>query len=119
MKWILAVCMMALTGCAALDTPQQKVFAATQNYNVALTAAVTYKRLPPCATPKTPGVICSEKAVIAVVQKADTVAYEALTSAQRVVRDPNQPATLLATAVVWAQEAIAAFTRVLGELNVK
>jgi hypothetical protein len=119
MKLIYALLLAAmLSACATFtaETPQQKVFAAHQVYDTALSVAVTYKRLPPCGT----GVaICADKAVVATIQKADNVAYEALKTAQGVVRAQASTETALQTAVRWAQEAIGAFSRVTATLQTK
>ena len=114
----LASLMFLFAGCVSLDTPQQKVFAATSAYNVALTPAVAYKQLPPCA-PKPAPILCSDKSVVATVQKADNVAYDALSSAQKIVRNPAESPTAAQTAALWAQEAISAFTKIVNTLAVK
>lgn len=110
-----------LTACASLgqnSTPAQKVFAATQDYDIALSVAVAYKRLPSChAQPKV--VLCSEPSVIATIQKADTVAYEALSAAQKVIRSQNPNQSSLQTAVNWATGAVAAFSKITATLSVK
>ena len=102
-----------LAACASMGqdaTPAQRVFAATQVYEAALTAAVAYKRLPACSVQPRPP-LCSDAGVVATLQKADNVAAEALKSAQTVVRAPaSSPA--LATAVAWATEAANAFSRI-------
>lgn len=120
MKKLLAVLTFALVSACATtpDSAPSKVFAAHQAYEVALTAAVTYKKLPPCEAPAAPKV-CSDKSVVATLQKADNVAFEALKSAQNVVRSSGQSDTSLQTAVRWAQEAVGAFARVANSLNVK
>jgi hypothetical protein len=98
------------------ETPAQKVFAATQVYDAALTAAVAYKKLPPCNAAPRP-VLCSDAAVVATLQKADTVAYEALKSAQTVVRTPTATQSALQTAIAWATEAASAFSRVAAAVK--
>lgn len=111
---LVAVTMLALSACATLGTnatPAQKVFAATGVYETALTVAVAYKRLPPCtATPKP--ILCSDVGVVATLQKADNVAFEALKSAQTVVRSTSSTQSALSTAVAWATEAANAFSRI-------
>jgi uncharacterized protein YceK len=108
-----------LSGCGAtlVTTPENKVFAAHQTYDAALTVAVTYKELPACA--KTDSPVCSDAGVVATIQSADKVAYEALMSAQKVVRAPKATTSALQTAVTWATEAINAFKRVTDGLKVK
>lgn len=113
--FVLAV--IALAGCASIgETPAQKVFAATSTYDAGLTAAVAYKNLPPCGQPASP-TICSDKEVVATLQKADNVAFEALSSAQKVVRDTKATQPALQTAVAWATEAAAAFNRIATALK--
>ena len=108
-----------LSACSTVpETPAAKVFAATSAYNVALSAAVTYKNLPACGQPASL-TLCSDKGVVATIQKADNVAFEALKSAQTVVRQTGQTETSLQTAVRWATEAIAVFSRVVETLGVK
>lgn len=102
-------------GCANTQTPAQKVFAAHQVYEGALTAAVAYRKLPDCAKSDTP--VCSDKEVVATVQKADIAAFEALKSAQNVVRS-SKSKSALDTAVKWAQEAVNGFSRIVNGLNV-
>lgn len=114
---------LAMVGCTSVgsgstDTPAKKVFAATSVYNGALTAAVTYKRLPSCEKPDAPA-ICSDKSVVATLQRADDVAAEALKSAQNVVRNPSASQSSLNAAVLWAQEAAQAFGRIAGSLKLK
>lgn len=113
-KLLVAVAILALSACVTIpekSTPAQKVFAATGVYDAALTVAVAYKRLPPCtATPKP--ILCSDAGVVATLQKADNVAFEALKSAQTVVRSTSSTQSALSTAVAWATEAANAFSRI-------
>jgi ABC-type uncharacterized transport system auxiliary subunit len=120
MKVLLSLLFAALlSACSSIpESPAQKVFAATSAYNAALSAAVAYKKLPACGQTASP-TLCSDKGVVATVQKADNVAFEALKSAQTVVRQTGQTETSLQTAVRWATEAIAAFSRVVETLGVK
>lgn len=99
MKVLIVALALALTACGT--TPQQKVFNAHLAYDAALTAAVAYK--------ESPG---ADKTVVSTIQRADTVAFEALKSAQNVVRQPKQQSAW-ATAAMWASEAVAAFARVV------
>lgn len=117
-KLLIAISISLLAGCAGLnapETPAQKVYVAHTVYDGALSVAIAYKRLPPCPQ----AVICSEKEVIAVLQKADIVAFEALSTAQTAVRTTGQSLSSLETAVFWAQEAIAAFSRITNSLRTK
>jgi hypothetical protein len=99
------------------QSPAQAVYASTATYDAALTVAVAYKNLPPCAPSSPP--ICSDPGVVATLQRADNVAFEALSSAQRVVRVPGQSQSALQTAVQWANEAVAAFSRITATLQRK
>jgi len=111
MKLLPVVAVVALsTGCAAPQSPAQAVFNAHLTYDAALSGAVFYKELPKC--PAKP--LCSDPAAVATIQKADNVAFEALSSAQKVVRQPKASQSALQTAVTWATEAIAAFSRVVA-----
>lgn len=118
MKKLIFVLAFALAGCSSIsvpETPAQKVFAATQMYDVALTVAVAYKELPSCDLPTAPK-ICSDAGVVETVKKADTVAYESLTAAQAIVRAPAPTQSALQTAVMWAQGAITAFAKITNSL---
>lgn len=119
MKRLLALALfVAVSGCATIGaTPAQKVFAATQAYDVALTAAVAYKRLPAC---KVGGAtLCSDPVVVKTLQTADNVAAESLKSAQDVVRGGvGANASSLEVAATWAQEAVRAFARITNQLKV-
>lgn len=119
MKSVLVASLLFLASCAGIpETPAQKVFAATSTYNVALTIAVTYKELPECGQPASP-VLCSDKGVVTTIQKADIVAFDALSGAQTVVRNQKATASALQIAVAWAQEAVAVFSKLTNTLKVK
>ena len=113
-----------LVGCAAVGdivsggTPAQKVFAATGVYDAALSVAVAYKKLPACTLQPKP-VLCSDASVVATLQKADNVAFEALSTAQKIVRTPASTESALAAAARWAQEAVGAFGRLTSTLSTK
>lgn len=118
---IAALCAMAsITACATAppSTPAQAVYATTGAYTAALTAAVAYKRLPPCSQAQPREVACSSDRVVAELQKADDVAFEALSAAQRAVRTPGFAEDRMRTAVAVAGQAVQAFysiaTRVRG-----
>ena len=121
MRKILAVLILAIAtglGCAtAPQTPAQSVYAVQGSYAAALQIAVTYKQLPSCAKPAAP-VLCSDAAVVAKLQKADDVAYAALTAAQNTVRTPGAGANVQ-TAIVAAQQATAAFASITATLRTK
>ena len=93
----------AVTGCGT--TPAQRVYNAHLAYDAALSAAVAYKEAPG-----------ADKTVVATLQRADNVAFEALKSAQTIVRQPKQESAW-ATAAMWAQEAVAAFARTVATVK--
>jgi hypothetical protein len=115
MKWFIVLAV--VSGCASLNDarPAAKVFSAKSTYDAALTLAVAYKRLPPCGQPTSP-TLCSDKETVATIQKADTVSFEALNAAEKVVRDPKAAESARQTAVAWATESAAAFNRVASQL---
>ncbi len=95
---------------ATLD-PQQAVFAAKQSYAVALTAAVAYKRLPPCPTATK---VCKDAKVIAQLQKIDDASAALLDGAETTVRSGGGNVQMAITA---AQQAVAAFTSITATLG--
>ena len=100
------VAFLAITGCATVQTPQDAVFQARGAQNVALRTAVEYKRLPLCNVPAKPP--CSDKAVVAQLQKADTVSDQALGAAESAVRSKNFGADIAYNSVTAARAALAA-----------
>jgi hypothetical protein len=74
---------------------------------------VAYKRLPDCATAKLP---CSDKAVVAQIQKADNVTAAALDAAESVVRSKSFGQNVLDSAITAANSALAAFVALTGGL---
>jgi hypothetical protein len=94
---------------------QRAVFDAKTGYAVALTAAVAYKRLAPCTGTNAP--LCSKPAVVAQLQKADTVAAAALDSAESVVRTPGFGANIVSSAVQAATAAVGAFVSITATLG--
>lgn len=116
-KLLAAIALVALTACATTpQTPQQGVFAAKQNYAVALTVAVAYKRLPAC-TPTAPK-ICSDPKIVRQLQAADFAAAVLLDGAEATVRAPGAGVNV-ATALKAAEQAVAAFTTITSALTVK
>lgn len=105
-------------GCAtAPQNAAQAVYAAHGTYTVALTAAVNYKRLPPCNKPPAPA-LCSKPEVVKQLQQADDVAFTALQAAQRIVRAPDSSAGTIQTAIFNANQAISAFAAIAKTLGV-
>lgn len=119
-KMLLATLLFAtLTGfgCStAPTTPAQSVYQVQGSYAAALQIAVTYKQLPSCAKPAAP-VLCADGSVVGKLQKADDVAYAALTAAQNIVRTPGAGANVQ-TAITAAQQATAAFASITATLKV-
>jgi len=116
MKRLFIVALLALSACAtAPQSPAQAVYAAHGNYAAALTVAVAYRRLPPCAPSGPP--LCSDKRIVADLQKADNVAFDALSAAQRVARAPGAGANVQ-TAINAANQAIGAFSSITASLQV-
>lgn len=104
-------------GCATTpQTPAQSVYQVQGSYAAALQIAVTYKQLPKCQQGSP--VICSTPTVVAQLQKADDVAYAALTAAQNIVRTPGAGANFQ-TAITAAQQATAAFASITATLRTK
>jgi hypothetical protein len=116
MRKLLAVALLALTAACAVtpQSPQQAVFAAKQDYAVALTVAVAYRRLPACGPAAPP--VCSDKAVVTRLQKADDAAAALLDGAEATVRAGGGNVQMAITA---AQQAVAALTSVTQTLGVK
>jgi len=112
MKRIALFVVAALTACATPQSPQEIVFQARSAQNVALRAAVEYKRLPPCAVSVRPP--CSDKAIVAQIQKADITADTALAAAEAAVRTPGFGENIITSALVAAQAALAAFQTLVG-----
>ena len=113
---ILAAALAVLGACSstpANPSPEQVVYKLHGDYATALTAAVAYKKLKPCdgSTP-----ICSDPKVVSQLQRADDMAYSALSAAQKAVRqsgDPSSAANLIGS----AQLAIGAFVEITTQLR--
>lgn len=109
-----AATILLLPACASVPQgPANVVYAAHLAYDAALSGAVFYKQLPTC--PRTPP--CKDLEVLATIQQADKVAFEALTAAQKIVRNKTSTQSAIQIAATWAQEAIAAFGRVVAGLK--
>ena len=117
MSKLLAVLLLALTACASPpQSPAQAVYATQGTYAVALTLAVKYKALPACVPTGPP--LCKDAKIVADLQKADDVAYDALSAAQRVVRSPGIGANVQ-TLLVAADAAVGAFSSIANRLKVQ
>lgn len=111
MKPLTALLLLALAGCATPQDPAQTVFQARTAQNVALRSAVTYKELTPCQTP--PKQPCSDKAVVAQLQKADEVSDKALSAAESAVRS-KMDSGVISSAVEAAKAALSAFQSIVS-----
>lgn len=113
--FMLSVYPAVLTGCASTttssSTPAQTVFAAKSGYATVLTAAVAYKRLPACSS--TVPQPCSSPAIVAQLEKADTVAFVALDAAEAAVRTPAITDDARGKAIQTAAIALAAMQAIL------
>lgn len=110
---VLAACAGAPGDSPGISSPEQVVYKLHGDYAAALRVAVAYKNLPPCVTATTP--ICSEPAIVMQVQRADDLAFEALSTAQRMVRAP--PSGGVQRAVNLAIDAIGAFVAITSKLK--
>lgn len=107
-----------LAACAvATQKPQQAVFQIKQNYELALTVAVAYEKLPLCA-PAAP-VLCSDHNVRAKIKQAKDVAKPAVQAAENAVRDPAFDASKSGAILVAAQQAVVALTLITSALKTK
>lgn len=119
MKKLLCVLLLCLLpGCETTkpQSPAQAVYAATSSYEIALSVAVSYKKLPACAAGGP--LLCSKPEIVAQLQKADAAAFAALSSAQNIVRSPAFGQDAAQSAVVAAQEAVKALTTITTTLKV-
>lgn len=119
MKWFTSIVLaLLISACAsAPQTPAQSVYAVQGAYATALSAAVSYKQLPPCYKTGAPA-LCSDPDIVAKLQKADDVAYAALTAAQNIVRTPGAGLNAT-TAINAANQAVQAFASITAYLGVK
>lgn len=117
--FLAALVAVILAACATVQpqTPAQAVYQVKSNYAAALEVAVAYTRLPRCTEPVTVP-ICSRYDVIVRLQQADRAAAPALDAAEKVVRAPDAGANPQ-TAILAAQQAVAALTAITSTLKVK
>lgn len=109
-----------LAACSTVpQTPVQTVYAATATYAAALSVAVKYKQLPPCADAVTHSPICSRAETVAELREADGKAFAALSAAQVAVRTPDIGTTAIERTVSAANRAIAVFSAVTASLGAK
>ena len=114
-----AVLALGIAACAnnAPTTPQQTIYEVEGAYNDAATVIVAYKSLPTCGSPGATA-LCSKPEVIAQLKQADNAAYNALVAAETTARTPGAGANAQ-TALVAAQQAVAALTAISSTLQVK
>lgn len=95
---------------------EQIVFTAKSTYRGVLIAAVAYKNLHACGA----GVAqpCSDPAIVAQLQKADTVAAGALDAAEAIVRTPSVGTTARDMAIQTANSALAALSALVTSVGV-
>lgn len=116
MKHLILAFALALAGCAGIPgagTPEQAqrtAFAAKSAYVVALEEAVKYKRRPACPAVQP----CADPAIVAQLQKADTVAAAAVDAAESAARTATVGATARDRAIQAASAALAAFSALLS-----
>lgn len=113
---LLAACAV-LAACATVapKTPAQTVFAIEGDYGAAVTLAVQYKALPACGG----GVLlCSDRATVARIQKADDVTWDAIVAAETAVRTGASASTILQLDEV-ALKALTSLQTIVSTLKVK
>jgi hypothetical protein len=94
-------------------TAERGVFEAKAAYEVALTAAVAYKKLPACGASQPP---CSTPAIVAQLQHAQPAARAALDAAQAAVTSKDFGSNIVSTAVASANAAVSAFAAITSTL---
>lgn len=114
----LAIALAVIAACATQpQNAQQAVYVATTDYVAATQLIGAYKALPRCGSPLAT-VICSRDDVIAQLKQADTIAFEAIKAAENTVRSPGAGVNPQ-TAIVAANQAIAALTAIASKLQLK
>lgn len=91
------------------------VFTAKSTYQTVLTAAVAYKNLRPCSATVTAP--CSDPAIVAQMQKADTVAGAAIDAAEAAVRVPSLGTSARDKAIQTANSALAALSVLVSSIG--
>lgn len=117
-----SLALMAIAACstpAKVDTTNavKSVYVVSTTYNTLLTVAVAYNNLPRCEQPKAP-TLCSKTAVVAQLRKANVAASASLDAAESAVKTLGSNPTVVAAAVVSAQNALDAFKVVITTYNV-
>lgn len=116
---VLVVLVFILVGCASrqAETPAQRVFALQADYNAMLAVAVAYESQPRCGPVVAPP--CSKAAVVDQLRRADDHAFDALQSAQRVIRSNDARESPLQVAMAAAVEAVGLFRRTLEREKIR
>lgn len=109
----LLIVALMLGACATADKPSQQVFAIHQSYDLALTGAVAYRQLPPCATPAVQP--CRDPVVLEQIRKADLVAKPAMDAAQSAVRTPSFGEDVAQSAITAARAAMTALQAIIAQ----
>ncbi len=124
---LVGVLSLSLVGCGetwkALTPPKPKtaaqaVYLAKGDYDGLLKAAGKYNLLPRCDAPAAP-VLCSDKAVVEQLRKADFAVQTALDAAEATVRNPRFGQEIDDSAVAAALESIVAFKTILKQYGVQ
>ena len=120
-KLFAVIALVALVGCVSNTvgkTAAQAVYAAHGAYAAALSVAVQYRRLPACGAPLATA-LCSDAGIVAQVQRADDVAFAALSEAQSLARTPGITDDRVMGTLNAAQVLIGKFTSITNALGVK
>lgn len=115
LTFMLGACDAAKIATAQVDTktPQQSVFVAKTAYGVALRLATTYANLPRCGQPTSPA-ICSDRAVLDQMRKADLAADAAISNAEGAVRTLGSNPALVSVVVMAADASVKAFQDIVN-----
>lgn len=117
--------LMAALGCdtnpitGGAETPQQKVFAFTERYKIAVSLANQYEDLKRCKPDDPPATVCSDRSVVAMIRKIDKAVFAIMQESQIIVRDPAASESLIKAAIANAAGAAGRFTGVVAELQLK
>lgn len=115
----LGLAVLFLTGCASreAETPTQRVFALQADYNALLALAVAYESQPRCGPGERLG--CSDADVVAEIRRADNHAFDAIRTAQNLVRSPNARDSPVQLALAGAIEAVGLVRRILDREGIR
>jgi uncharacterized protein YceK len=115
---------LALSGCATLAvgvksdaSPRTRVAAVGADYLVAQEGIKTYLLLPPCAATTLP--TCKSPAVVAALQKGNTVVSSALDNAETLVTTPGANPDTIELAITVALDAYKSLRTTKANFGVK